>query len=296
MNGPQTVINNVTYEDFNKMRVCEIIGIDESGQGGIDYENRVIKAMQQAQVPELSIEGASAGFSSHGPGDIEAVFQNQDFIVEVKMSIKDQMGSGIVYYDRASGKFFPSEKMKNSSDLEDLDIIIAATESIKSDLDRYLDALGEIEPVELHQEQASRGASFIASKDALLQLKSQGLMRPINKYVDVPSSYIARKYNAKGTNYIQVGGKGLFYLGSNPLNLPVPEFTGDARVEIRLKQAGDSSGGTTRSFNKRLGNEAEPIQARRVDLMALGRFKGNLPNSPFTLDDPTSVRELFGYS
>lgn len=272
------------------MRFYEFI---YEGQGGVDYEIRVAKAMNQANVPGLDVGETSAGFGSHGAGDIEATYQGSPFIVEVKMSISDQMGSGILMYDRASGEIRPSQKMSSVSEPDDLAVILDAAETVKPALDNYLDKLASIEPVAAHAAQANKGASFVATKDALEQLKAEGYMRPINKYVDIPSSYIAKKYNAKGTSYIQIGGKGLYYLGHNPLNLPVPEFTGDARIEIRFKQAGDSSGSVTRAFNKSLGNAEEPIEARRVDLMATGRFRGDIAPSPYTLDDPESVRALF---
>lgn len=266
----------------------------KEGQGGIDYENKVVKSMLQADVPGLDVGEATVGFGSHGAGDIEATWQGAPFIVEVKMSIADQMGSGILTYDRASGEIKPSQKMLSASEPDDLSVILDAANTVTAALDNYLDALANIEPKQAHAAQARKGTSFVATKDALEHLKQQGLMKPINKYVDIPSSFIAKKYNSKGTNYIQIGGKGLYYLGSNPLKLPIPEFTGDARIEIRFKQAGDSSGSVTKSFNKALGNQAEPMEARRVDLMAAGRFRGDIAPSPYTLDDPASVRALLG--
>lgn len=264
------------------------------GQGGLDYENLVIKSLAAAQIPGLIMGATSAGYSATGEGDIEAVYQGSPLNIEVKMNDDAPMGSGTLVYDRVNGQIRPSASMQSSSDPDDVAIIIGAAETVLPALDNYLDALAQYEPREYHAKQAERGTGFVAAHSAYDELKNQGLMRPINKYVDIPSRFIANKYNAKGTFYIQIGGKGLYYLNTNPLNLPVPQFTGEARIEIRLKRAGDTKGSTTQAFNKAIGNTGSPIQARRVDINAAGRLKSDIAPSPYTLDDPASVRALFG--
>lgn len=277
------------------MRLYEL-AINEARGAGLEYEAKVFEAMSRASIPGLVINKSSAGFSAHGAGDIEATYNGMPFNVEVKQSIADQMGSGMMSYDRPSGKITPSQKMASSVDPDDLSVIVEATQSVAPAIDVYLDALAHTEPTVFHSNQAKKGVSFVAAKSALEQLRRAGLMRPINRRINVSSDFIARKYNSKGANYIQIGRKGLYYLGSNPLGLPIPEFTGSATVEIRLKRAGDSLGSVTKAFNNAIGNQDQPIQARRVDLVATGRFKGDLLPSPFTLDDPNSIRKLYEQS
>ena len=45
-------------------------------------------------------------------------------------------------------------------------------------------------------------------------------------------------YGAKDIYYIQIGGKGLYYMAENPANLPVPQFTGEINVEMRPRASG----------------------------------------------------------
>jgi len=53
--------------------------------------------------------------------------------------------------------------------------------------------------------------------------------KPINK------KSIWDYYATKGVYYIQVGGYGLYHMGQNPANLPVPSLDVTARVRIRTK-------------------------------------------------------------
>jgi hypothetical protein len=52
----------------------------------------------------------------------------------------------------------------------------------------------------------------------------------------VPSSVVADYYRAKGTQYIQIEGKGLYHTGSDVLSWGVPKFEPACKVRIRMKQ------------------------------------------------------------
>ena len=272
--------------------------IDESiGTAGAEYEAKVYGIIASAGVPGLDAgDKPAAGYSAHGAGDIEATYNGKPFNVEVKLNSKAQMGSGVVKYDRASDQFLPSQALLDSADPGDLALIIEALRSKKQAIDGYLDNLATIEPIALHAAAAKAGLPVVASKEALIKLKADQYLKAINSKISVDAAHIARIYNRKKVFYIQIGGAGLFFLGSNPLNLPVPEFTGQAQIEIRLKPAGDTSGAVTRAFNKRLGNADEPIQARRSDIICAARLIGGISGSKFTLDSPESIKELFGAS
>lgn len=266
--------------------------VDETvGSGGQEYELNVFNTMKQSNAPGLDVgKKPAAGFSRYGAGDIEATLDNQPFNIEVKLNSKAQMGSGSIVYNRASGDFTPTEGLQNSADGGDLILILATAKTKQKAIDAYLDALSKIEPVELHSSYASKGIPFIASKAALTDLKTQKLLAAINAKLLLSAEHIARLYNKKGVFYIQVGGAGLFYLGSNPLNLDVPKFEGEANIEIRLKPAGDSTGSTSKAFTKKAGSE-ELIQARAVGLICAARFLSTA-KSPYTLDNIDSINKL----
>ncbi len=270
--------------------------VDETvGAAGRDYELKVYDTMQKSGVPGLDTGNKpAAGFSRYGAGDIEATLNGKPFNIEVKLNSKAQMGSGSINYNRSSGEFVPTAGLQESADEGDLLLILATAKTKQSAIDTYLDALSKIEPVELHSTYANKGVPFVASKEALLNLKTQKLLAAINAKLTLTADHIARLYNKKGVFYIQVGGAGLFYLGNNPLNLDVPKFEGEANIEIRLKPAGDSTGSTSKAFTKKAGSE-QLIQARTVGLICAARFLSTA-KSPFNLDDADSIAKLLGAS
>ena len=54
-------------------------------------------------------------------------------------------------------------------------------------------------------------------------------------YVDIEDNTISRLYRAKGCQYIQVGGYGLYHLGKDVCEFGVPRFVCSQRMRIRIK-------------------------------------------------------------
>ena len=251
--------------------------------GGLAYEMEVYTPLKESCVPGLDVgEKPAAGFSNVGCGDIEATFQLFSFNIEVKASISDQMGGGSLSFDYSTKELTPSKKLKQATDPDDLKLIIETVKTKIPDINSYLEALYEIEPLEYHR--MNKGIPFIASKEAREILKKSGHHKNINAKISLNESYITNLYNNKNVYYIQVGGAGLFYMGENPLNLPVPAFKGEVNVEVRLGFSGNKCSFST---------IPEPTQARRAELRCIGRMKTS-SKSPYTLDDISSIRELFG--
>ncbi len=263
------------------------------GSAGLVYELKVHTAMKTAKVPTLdSGEKPGAGFSNVGSGDIEAFYNGNPFNIEIKASIKDQMGGGSLRYDRNIKEFIPSEKLAASTEPEDLSIIIDAAKIKLPEIDKYLDFLKTQEPKKVHAEYAKAGVPFICSTDARQAAVKGGYQRAVQSYIKLGSRYITNLYNGKNVYYIQIGKAGLFYMGKNPLNLPVPAFQGEINVEFRIGYAGDTKGGTSRSFSKKAGSE-EIIQARRAELRCIGRMITK-SKSKYSLDNVDDIEKLFG--
>jgi hypothetical protein len=53
-------------------------------------------------------------------------------------------------------------------------------------------------------------------------------------YISKHNTIISEYYRAKGCNYIQIKGKGLYHTGSDPLNLGVPFFSVSTMLRIRV--------------------------------------------------------------
>jgi len=262
------------------------------GKGGLDYEMNVYKALKAANIPDLDPgEKPGAGFSNVGSGDIEAIYKGNPFNIEIKLSIKDQMGGGSVAYNRKTTQLIPSPKLSASAETEDLEILLKAVENKIPQINKYLDFIATQEPKQLHREYAKLGVPFVASKDAKEQAVKQGYQKAIQSYVKLDSRYIKNHYNSKNVYYIQIGKAGLFYMGKNPLNLPIPEFSGEIQVEVRIGYAGDTTGSVSKAFTKKAGAD-EIIQARRAELRCIGRMITK-SKSPYSLDNVSDIQKLF---
>lgn len=248
------------------------------GQAGLDYELKVHKAMITANIDGLNAgDKPGAGFSNQGAGDIEASYNGKPFNVEIKASSKDQMGGGSFRYESSNKQFTPVTEM----DPEDLDLLLAACKEKAPDLDNYIKAARQLEPVEFHK--TISGVPIKVAKDGRDILKKKGLLAKINKNVKTSAAFITRHYNKKGVYYINIGGAGLFYMGKNPLNLPVPALKAEIQIEMRL-----GFGGGKLSFPT-----DPPTPARSAGLRVQGRLltKGK---SKYNLDNRKDVIELFG--
>lgn len=121
------------------------------------------------------------------------------------------------------------------------------------------------------------------SKEGRDILKKKGLLAKINKNVKTSANFIIKHYNKKGVYYINIGGSGLFYMGKNPLKLPVPELKAEIQIEMRLGYGG----------GKLFFPTDPPTPARSAGLRIQGRLlsKGK---SPYSLDKEEDIRKLFG--
>jgi len=248
------------------------------GKGGLDYELKVYSAMKSANIVGLNPgDKPGAGFSNQGAGDIEASYNGKPFNIEIKASSKDQMGGGSFRYDFATKQFTPVSQI----DPEDLDLMLAAAKEKAVDLDNYIKAARQLDPVEFHKNIS--GVPIKVSKEGRDILKKKGLLAKINKNVKTSANFIIKHYNKKGVYYINIGGSGLFYMGKNPLRLPVPELKAEIQIEMRLGYGG----------GKLFFPTDPPTPARSAGLRIQGRLlsKGK---SPYSLDKEEDIKKLFG--
>ena len=72
------------------------------------------------------------------------------------------------------------------------------------------------------------------------QLKIEKYLSNARINVELTSDIISEIYNKKKppVYYIQIEGEGLFYMGKNPLNLPIPELKSNVMVEIGYNTSG----------------------------------------------------------
>lgn len=269
-------INNAKLKSTLEAVTAEIE--TPKGQGGLDYENMTLSVIEkfiQTNTTKLSIaNNNTAGFSAHG-ADLELSLNGAEFNVEVKKDLGAQMGGGILDYE--SGIFIPKGKLQTETDPLILEEILKLAQSKQGPLEAYINYIASNDST-YNEYNSKKGIPVKTTVSVRDQAKKAGLMVPINGVVKTTTDFMVTHYNSKNTFYIQIGKAGLFYLGSNPLDLPVPALNANINVEFRLGYSGTKSG-TNNAY-------------RSANLRAQARIKDRI-KSPYSLDDIKSLKKLF---
>jgi len=226
---------------------------------GFEYEGKVIEALQEAGCCGDITEGAGA--SSVG-ADADFVVDGVRYLVEVKKDAGAQMGGTSVRYD-VGGSFDVA-----SSAVEDdtAEMIVAALEQKREHIDSLLKFI------------CMPSFPLTCEKHLWEEAKTVGMLKPINAKIQKDTEFIVNHYKKKNIHYIQIGGAGLFYLGENPANLPVPKLEGQINIELRAGRSGS-----------RKNLNGIPVVGGGLRAQGRLKFKGQ---SNFTLDDAESVKRL----
>ena len=252
------------YEDIDTLNIDDLM--DQLSRiyyknKGIQEEQNVILSLLDASKKSKLIKVLSkkpAGSNSKG-FDVEFEVGGQKINVEVKAS-DAQYSSMTANFDLNLQEFTLSQQTKFN------DLINKELESVKKSISEYAkEADSKVWPAKI-------------SKEKYNELGSSGknIQKNISKTFEVPYELINELYNKKGINYINIAGKGLYYLGKDIYNLGVPKFNPNASATIRVARTATKKGDvttTTRIFPK-------------IDYKSLEK-------SPYNLNDTQSVINLF---
>lgn len=231
------------------------------------YENVVIKSLSAAGAIGR-IKRSPCSDSQRPDADIKV--DGETHFIEIKMSPHAQMGGGSVGYSLSDKRFTPAGQNSELSEM----IAEFLNETNDSSLHRGLKNV----LLFLSKKSGKKMTSFPCSgfePDAWTQAVQLGLLQMINRTVESTTNVIADHYARKNTYYIQIGGAGFFRLSeANPANLPVPPLSGKVKLEIRAAKSGDVG---------ELSKAGIRVQARLI----------SLAKSPYTLDDPASIKKMF---
>lgn len=251
--------------------------------GGLNYEKSVHTALVKANINGL-IPGdkPGAGFSAVGKGDIEATYKGKEFNIEVKMNKNAQMGGTSIRMDVNNNDYVLVKP--DAVDEEVAPLFVEAAKRKADDLKKWVDFIRKQEPLELHEKVPYTVPFGAVTKEAWSSAQKQGLLKGLNQIEKFTNANtIAKAYNRKGVYYIQIGGLGLFYLGQNPLKLPIPKYDGEINIEFRLGPSG--------SKPRKLSN-GETVKVVGAGYRCQGRLKTS-KKSKYSLDDLESIKKLF---
>ena len=278
--------------------------IQEASTAVQEYEQRVLDSLEIAGI-QGSMEVADA--DSNGP-DGQFVIDGKPFWLEIKLNTRAQMGDGAIkYYPArpAGDRFFLAKPEK--FDEQGWAVAKAALQTKEDDILAWVEALRD--PARPASEkwvdnpektalgfQTTARRYQAAKESGLLNKASAGFGKlPVIK---APPSFINKMYGAKDIFYIQIGGKGLYYMAENPANLPVPQFTGEINVEMRPRASGkpktkDAEGNTIYKYVDSAVEGDDKVLYQGGTYSVVARFiSKDLAPSQYTLDDAQSIEAM----
>jgi len=263
----EEAIDNYFRPKVSFEQLCEVVEevmLTKESQRGFAYEEEVIAVLNSAGLAGNITSGAGA---SAAAADADMNIGGNIQKIEVKLDGNAQMGGTSLRYNPLTDD--ATERFVIVSDTVDPDTVSLMEEALTPLIPRLNDFLEFVGATKF---------PATVTRDKWVEAKQLGLLRPLNVKIKRTTNFIINHYRKKGVNYIQIGGSGLFYLADNPANLPIPQLDGEINIELRPGR----SGSKTRKDGTKVVGGGLRVQGRL-------RFKGK---SPFTLDDPESIREM----
>ena len=205
-------------------------------KAGIAYERVIYDNAAKVKNPSFKTKGVQTEVG--GAADFQGEIAGKDFDVEVKLE-NPQYSSVNGTYDFVKGVYNYSAKSISAVGTEFKTELDGLVKKAKIPLKKYYEKAKEL-GVDLKTSGTAMPLSIFN------ELKSLGLQNNITQRTVLSESVIEELYNSKGTFYMQIKGKGLHYIGSNPLNLPVPKLEGDVTVTLRIARSATDKNGNVR--------------------------------------------------
>ena len=221
-------------------QVAGLIFLTEASKKVQAYEQLVVDALEtegiQGSMPEAHADAT-------GP-DAEFVIDGEPYYLEIKLNTKAQMGDKAVGYSPKTGKFTLSKKAYDDEVYKQIGKTLKAGEQA---IKNWLMALRDpVRPGSMAWEKDDINAlnwrttsrKFFPAQEAGLQNAASFGYGAGKEKIELPSNFVNKMYNSKDIYYIQIGGKGLYYMGEDKANLFPPdsdvgEFGGEITLELR---------------------------------------------------------------
>jgi len=223
---------------------------------GVLYEAKVNKNMKVAKVEKSSFQ--PAGSDSNTP-DAQLTYNKKDYKIEIKLDLNVDFGQGSLDYDLENEKW----------------ILGGAKTPAAEQMREFLTAIGV--PALVNKKWGSKGAPRKFTVPTSQYKKSDVAYDYENFkdfFVSIPKDSVAKYYNSKDTYYIQIGGYGLYHMGSDPAGLNTKEFDLELKLRVRIKR-----GGSMPIYNYRFTTAIQAV-------------KGTLTKTTENLDDEEYLKAL----
>ena len=288
-NNPGITLQEAINLEYNK------IGTNK----GFAYENVIIERLKALKIKGFNVSG-QAGGNKKGISDFAATIFDNALNVEVKLAVA-QYGDVGIRFRNGLIDFNDNVKKKNYSFKERIrkELFEKADKALKAyrkragelgaDLNVY-DKTGKLPTdiyIKLGEGLDAEGVANLKPKYAAIKekypdgIKGEGLQKAITQIAEFDITPVREIYENKvpPTSYIQLQNSGLFFMGKNPLGLPLTELTGNVDLTLRVSK-GESK------VNK------DGVLMTTVNLRVLPSKLRNIPKSDYTLDSASSVSSL----
>ena len=235
---------------------------------GFAYENVIIDKLDKVKIPGFKVS-KEAGGNKVGVPDFASSIHDAKFDVEVKLE-KAQYSSVTLRHRNQKTSFSKDKGYTFTKRLQE-DLINKS----KKALSDYRKRAGELgADLELYDKTGKLPMEIYKT------LQTEGLQKNITKSTNFNQDIISELYSKKipPTNYIQIKNKGLFFMGKNPLNLPIPEFKADVNVTLRVSRGSRTT--------------MDGVEMTTMDLRILPDKLTGLSESKYSLDNVSEIKSL----
>ena len=238
---------------------------------GFAYENVIIDKLSRLKIKGFKVSD-QAGGNKVGIPDFAAKIFDANFDVEVKMELAQYSDIGLVSRNQDID-FNSKVKKKNYSFAKRIqkELINPAKTAMKA----YRKRAGELGADLNLYDKTGKLPSTIYAK-----LKAEGLQKAVTQKAKFNQDIISEIYQNKvpPTSYIQLKNSGLFFMGTNPLGLPLSEFKADVNVSLRIFYGGKTM--------------VDGVEMTTVNLRTLPDNLTNVSKSNYSLDSASSMTAL----
>ena len=263
-------VDNIESLDIDAMinEIAEKVNLDR----GKAYERVVYKNAKGVKNPIFKIKGKQT--EEGGAPDIQFEIAGQAFNVEVKLE-RARYGSVLADVNL--------ETLDNVTFAKDYTFNKELEKAIKNNKENLNNYRKEAQALGQNMSDFDKG---VINKDIWEQLQKKGLLRKARANITLSTDIVKEIYNKKNppVYYIQIKGKGLFYMGKNPFNLPIPELSGEVEVEVGLNTPGTIY---RQVKGKKIdtGNRNFHIRMKPFKLKGIGK-------SPFNIETANGINKL----
>lgn len=225
---------------------------------GILYEQKVNSVLKRNGAQRKDFR--PAGSDSNAP-DAEIRVRGKDYKVEVKLDTKVDFGQGSLDYNTKTGKWSLGGAQTDSAE----------------QMRQFLRMIGVEKEVNKRWGKLGAPRKYTVDTKKFTKKDVDHDYKTFKDFfVDIPSDAVANYYASKSTYYIQIGGGyGLYYMSSNPAQIPdIKQFNLKLRLRVRIKRGGSS-----------------PLNNYRFTT-AIQAVSGSLHHSDSDLEDVKFVKKL----